>query len=282
MPTSGSADIPHVSIHDHYIHIPKKNLSSKKETKKTFLGLQAINDSLPDKNTKALAYIYQYEKFDAHEYYLDSAEKILNASSINDIKTYFTTLIHLYFCKKDYIRIIKIVQNIGVTEVLNTILNKTSYNNTHAWSSYRIGEAYYQAKQYKEAELFYNKSVNLAPYILDFRNKLAVIQMINQKISFAYQNWRFILKENPFFVSAYSNLGYAKMIINEPDSAWYYYQKGLKYDLFNEPLLMNVVAYFMQQKNTLKAKEYLLIILKQNPNHTQAKQLYEFINKKSF
>ncbi len=229
-----------------------------------------------------MAYIYQYEKFDAHEYYLDSAEKTLNASSINDIKTYFTTLIHLYFCKKDYIRIIKIVQNIGATEVLNTILNKTSYNNTHAWASYRIGEAYYQAKQYKEAELFYNKSVNLAPYILDFRNKLAVTQMINQKIGFAYQNWRFILKENPFFVPAYSNLGYAKMIINEPDSAWYYYQKGLRYDLFNEPLLMNVVAYFMQQKNTLKAKEYLLIILKQNPNHAQAKQLYEFINKKDF
>ena len=59
MPKSGSIDIPHVTVHDHYIRRPitKKD----KEDIKTFIGLYAINEKNPSSITKARAYLNQYE-----------------------------------------------------------------------------------------------------------------------------------------------------------------------------------------------------------------------------
>jgi hypothetical protein len=73
MPRSGSIDIPHVTVHDHYIRKP--TIKSEKEKVKQFMGLFAINDKQPDSLTRAKAYINQFEKFDQKTEHLDSAKK---------------------------------------------------------------------------------------------------------------------------------------------------------------------------------------------------------------
>ncbi|MFL5752056.1 MAG: multiheme c-type cytochrome, partial [Bacteroidia bacterium] len=79
MPKSGSIDIPHVTVHDHYIRKPITK--KEKEKIKEFIGLFSINEKDPDKLTKARAYISQYEKFEWKPYYLDSALQLLPSGS---------------------------------------------------------------------------------------------------------------------------------------------------------------------------------------------------------
>ena len=97
MPKSGSIDIPHVTVHDHYIRKPitKKD----KEGIKTFIGLYAINENNPSYITKARAYLNQYEKFDNQSYYLDSASTYLRDKTETEIKANFEPLVQLYFIK---------------------------------------------------------------------------------------------------------------------------------------------------------------------------------------
>jgi len=72
MPVSGSEDIPHVSIHDHFIR--KKPQPHAVKSKGAFKGLVCINDPNPDKLTQARAYLQQFEKFDSRNpALLDSA-----------------------------------------------------------------------------------------------------------------------------------------------------------------------------------------------------------------
>lgn len=274
MPISGSKDIPHVTIHDHYIRVHKK--SDEKKLPHTFLGLFCINDSFPSKETRALAYIYQYEKFDPFNYYLDSAEKILNIQSIRDVEKYFHTYIHLLFIKNQYEKINKIVHTIGVEKILEK-LPKTSKNNIDAWTSYRIGEAEYAMGQLKNAEIFYSNAVKLAPYILEFKNKLAVTQMQLNKVQDAYKNWLWIVKENPFFVPVYSNLGFFKLQQMELDSAKYYFQKGLSIDPDNEMLLLNYIAYYLKINDKDNARKTATHLLKKHPYNIQAKQILNYL-----
>ncbi len=271
MPVSGSKDIPHVTIHDHYIRIPEKQNSKTTHTHQ-FLGLVCINDSHPSLETKAKAYLYQFEKFDPFPYYLDSAEKILNIQSSADIQKYLHTYIHLLFLQKQYNKIDLIIQTLGLQNLLAT-LSKKDRNNTDAWTSYRLGEAEYLLGKTKNAELFYSNAVNLAPYILEFRNKLAVAQMQNNQANKAYKNWLWILKENPMFVQAYSNLGFMKLQLHQTDSAYYYLKMGLRFDPDNEMLLLNILNYYLQTNDKLNAQKTAQQILKINPDNFQVKQL---------
>ncbi|GIV26284.1 MAG: hypothetical protein KatS3mg027_0098 [Bacteroidia bacterium] len=271
MPISGSKDIPHVTIHDHFIRIPEKHNKTYINNHQ-FLGLVCINDSHPSPETKAKAYIYQYEKFDPFPYYLDSAENILNITSQKDIQKYLHTYIHLLFLKNQYIKIDQIIQTLGVQYLLK-ILSKQDLNNTDAWTSYRLGEVEYLIGNTKYAELLYSNAVKLAPYILEFRNKLAVTQMQNAKPQEAYKNWLFIIKENPMFVQAYSNLGFMKLQLHQMDSAYYYLNNGLKFDRDNEMLLLNLLNYYLQTNDKINAQKTAKHILKINPNNFQIKQL---------
>jgi len=275
MPVSDSKDIPHVTIHDHYIRIPEKTKNVKNNPHQ-FLGLVCINDSNPSAETRAKAYIYQYEKFDPFPYYLDSAEKILNIKNSNDIQKYFSTYIHLLFLKEKYIQIDKIIQEIGINKILSK-LNKQETNNTDAWTSYRLGEAEYSLGKLTEAEIFFSNAVKLAPYILEFRNKLAVTQMQNQKVQDAYKNWLWIIKENPMFVQAYSNLGFLKLQQKQLDSAFYYLQKGRQIDPDNEMLLLNTLSYYLQTNDKLNAKKLAQQILIKYPTNIQAKQILQYL-----
>ena len=54
-----------------------------------------------------------------------------------------------------------------------------TYDNQHAWTSYRIGYSFAQNRQNILAIEYYDKAVALAPYILEFKIKLADL-LLNQ------------------------------------------------------------------------------------------------------
>jgi tetratricopeptide (TPR) repeat protein len=276
MPKSGSIDIPHVTVHDHFIRKPitKKDKQALKE----FIGLYAINEKAPNNYTRAKAYLNQYEKFEQKTYYLDSAEYYLKTKTIEDLKNNFHLLVQLEFTKKNYAQIMSYVNKLSDTYLLNTKLVAKSFSNEHAWTSYRIAESFYNFGNKERALIYFKKAIALAPFGLDFKNKLATVLASNGLVAEAEKEYQEILNEYPKHVSALTNLGYIKLTKGDIKSCELYYFKALALDPDYEPLLLNLAGYYAYKKDYKQSQTYLLRLLKKNPNNQQAQQALKQIN----
>jgi hypothetical protein len=159
MPISGTADIPHVSVHDHYIRMPSK-LPVKKPSK--LKGLRCITSSSPDINTVTEAYVSYFEKFEANPFYLDKAKE--NSKNL-DVKNQFhlQTLIHLHYMSGDYDGIVDLSNNYS--------------GDLDAWSNYRIAKAFEKLNNLNKAESFLAKAVEQNSKSLDFILQYAVLEI---------------------------------------------------------------------------------------------------------
>ena len=263
MPVSGSSDIPHVTVHDHYI---RKPITAEEKNKiKTFIGLFAINEKKPDSLTIAKAYINQYDKFDTKNNYLDSALNYLSNPKEFEKNRY--ALIQLYFIRNDFNAIITCLNKLGEARCLNELFIKKTYDNTDAWTCYRIAESYYYKNQLTKALIWFKRAIELAPYHLDFRNKYGTTLASTNQLSEAETQFNFILKENQKYVSAYSNLGYIKLLQGKESDALILYKKGESIDPDNELLLLNLSAYYLYKHENKIAKKYLQHLHKLYPKN---------------
>ena len=276
MPLSGSIDIPHVSVHDHYI---RKPISLKEKNKiKTFVGLFSINEKKPNNLTKARAYINQYEKFNQDKSYLDSAKFYLKDKTKQDVDINIYALVQLNFISQNFNQMITYVNFLGENYLLqNKFVHKT-YDNMDAWTCYRIGDAFYYTTNIKKAILWHKQAVTLAPYNLEFRNKYASALAANNQLNEAETEFKFVLTEHPKNISAYTNLGYIQLVKGFPAEAIRLFNLALKLDPDYEPLLLNLAGYFAYIKNNKQAIYYLQKILKKNPANVKAKQALQQLN----
>jgi tetratricopeptide (TPR) repeat protein len=271
MPKSGSIDIPHVTVHDHYI---RKPITKKEKDKiKTFLGLYAINEKAPDSLTKAKAYIYQYEKFEQKSYYLDSAVKYISVKNKDVILKNIHALVQLYFLKNDYAKVISLVDKIGKDDLIKNRLNKKSYDNQHAWTCYRIAESYNYLNKVAEALPFFEQANKLAPFVPDFTDKLATCYATNGNNIMAHQYFNETLKENPKYIPAITNLGFLYLTEGNANRAEQLYMQALKLDPDNENTLMNLAGFYNFKGNKEEAKKTLKTLLKKHPDNKRATQI---------
>lgn len=277
MPSSGSTDIPHVSVHDHYI---RKPISKKEKDKiKTFVGLYSINEKDPSSLTRAQAYINQYEKFDQNVSFLDSAASLLKDKKAEDLFTNVRALIQLNFIKQNFQKIISYVNQIGEQRCLNSLFVKKSFDNLDAWTCYRIAESHYYTNDLPGSIQWFKQAVNLAPFNLEFRNKLGSTLAALNNFKDAKEQFNFVIKENPKHVSALTNLGYVKLSEGLQSEAIKLYEIALKIDPDYEPLLLNLAGYYAFTKNKKEAKRYLENILKKNPKNQKAKMALEQVER---
>lgn len=269
MPASGATDIPHVSVHDHYI---RKPLTKKdKQALKTFIGLYAINEKNPARIVKAQAYLNQYEKFDRKPEYLDSAAFYIQDDQAH-LEKNIRPLVQLYFIRQDYNRVIKYVENLGKDKVYDALLVKRSYSNDDAWAAYHIAEAYGHTGNLPEAIRWFKKSVTLAPYYMEFKNKLATAYATNRQLPEADKEFSALLAEYPKHVSALTNLGFIRLTQGKAAECEQLYKKALGLDPDYEPLLMNLAGLYAYKKDMAGATAVLRNILKKNPDNRQAQQ----------
>ncbi len=269
MPLSGSIDIPHVTVHDHYI---RKPVTQKEKDKiKTFIGLYAVNENTPSHLTKARAYINQYSKFEAKPEFLDSAKTHLLDNTKENIIINLHALLQLYFNKQNFAQILKYVNTVGEEQLYKEIINKRSYSNEHAWSAYHIAEAYNYTGDLNHSLKWFEKAAELSPFNLNFQNKLGTALMNTGKTKEAEAKFGNIISENPKFISAYTNLGFIKLTQNNVNEAQDLYNKALNLDPDDEPLLLNVAGLKAYKKDYTGAMEIIKRILKKNPANVKAK-----------
>jgi tetratricopeptide (TPR) repeat protein len=270
MPKSGSIDIPHVTVHDHYIRKPVT--IQKTEKLKKFIALAAVNEKSPSPKIRAIAYLQQYDKFEYNSVFLDSAQSYLKSGTMEELKENFGYLVHLNFMRGNKNEILVMVKKLGLDYLLNSMYREPSIMNSGSWTLYRIGESFYSAGDVSSAQRCYAQADKLAPYYPEFKNKLGVTYLAQNNAMQAIEVLEETIKENPKYVLALNNLGYAYLVAGMPDKAESLYTKAYKLDPDYVPLLMNIAGLKAFKMNYTEAKEILNEVLQKDPENQQALQ----------
>ena len=269
MPVSGSIDIPHVTIHDHYIRKDAKPMSDIDKSKK-FLGLKSINNATPKPITIAKAYLQQYERFEpSKNNLLDSAFFYLQLAGKQDDIKLFKDYVYYHFLKNEFNIIIRIKEQSERNNTFQSLLKKKSYDNTDAWTAYRIGEAYSNLMEAEKALQFYELACQLAPYFPEFQNKMGAGLLYKGELAKAEIIFKQLIEENPTFAPAFSNLGYLEMLRNNLTQALNYLDKAISINPDYEQALLNKAGTLLALERNKEAKELLTQMRKRFPDNVK-------------
>ena len=253
MPKSGTEDIPHVSIHDHFI---RKPITKSDAVSGPLIGLYCINNDKPTRESTIAAYLSYYEKFEAKELCLIEARKLL------DKKLNVPLEIHYWYLK-------------GQPKKVLEYSRKGDQQNFEAWDFYRIGQSYLNISQWLKAEKYIKQAIELSPSNFEFIYKLSVAKHNLGKRFEEEQLLKSVIQLNSNHTYALNSLGYLYFKAGELDKAKVYYKRCLIVNPDFMPVLKNLFDYYIATGNNAKAKEMAQRILKKEPGNRLLKQFLQ-------
>ena len=261
MPHNGSIDIPHVAVTDHYIR--KRPLDdSAKRAITAFIGLKCFNNDKVDAITTARAYLEFYERYNASKGLIDSAIHYLGRQQSDENNgAQNRDYIRAYFLLEDYNRVAQYAAALQPAQVLD------------AWTTYRIGQAYYLLRQPQQALPWYERAVQLLPYALDFQAKYGACLLALHNLPAAQKTFAFILAENPEYMIANSNLGFIYMKQGANTLAYEYLSRARALDPDHEQTLINLAIWHHNNGDNVRAKECLQSLLRRHPANDTARRM---------
>ena len=257
MPKSGSTDIPHVSITDHLIAVPKKQPTNNNQQPKSFLGLEILTKENPTPLDIARGYLATYDKYIAAPIMLDSVFYYLEKSK-EKAENKIPVLIHYLFAKNDFEKIIDEANKLPVDFHLD------------AWTAYRIGEAYLQSSNFKHALHYFLLAEKELPLHLDFLEKKGIALMALKKIKDAKNIFNKIISENPKRSVALCNLGFAHALTGNMVEAENLYDQAIALDPDYAQALINKAAILAIKNKKTDARKLLEKVLGKEPENRQA------------
>ncbi len=258
MPLSGTIDIPHVTVHDHKIQVPAK--ATDKQKIKEFAGIYCVNNPGADDEAKAKAYLAYYEKFEGEKVSIDSGSFYL-ARFGKQQEDFLDTKVHYLYLKHDEIGMMQLAQSLKPADI------------SKPWLCYRIGQAYQNNNELTRAEFWYKRATEIAPANLSFKNKYGSVLVQQQKLEAGIQVLTESLALQPKQSEALTNLGFARLLSGDIQSALNLYNKALQLDPDFEQAIVNKAAVLNLQGNKQDARKLLLQVLKRNPNNQNVKDL---------
>jgi tetratricopeptide (TPR) repeat protein len=258
MPRSGTMDIPHVTVHDHYIRKPADEIKTAEI--KLYIGLASVNGTGQEQSTRARGHVNYYERFEGIPASLDSALQLAGKSFEQSWQV--ATAIHVHYLRSEAQLVIALAQQYG--------------NNLPAgdvWTYYRVGQSYMNAGDYTQAESWLRKAHDQAPEQLDFLNKLAECLIQLQQLDAAVELLDQLLKQNPKYIAAINNKGFAKLLMNNTAEANLWYEKALRLDPDYEPALLNKAGLYNALGEKQKAKAIIQQLLQQQADDAKLKAL---------
>ncbi len=266
MPKSGTSDIPHVTITDHWIRKPDQQSQQKRSS--IFTGIASINEKRPEALTMATAWLQYYERFDGRRSHLDSAAFYLRKAEGGPNKqAWFEAKAHWLFLRGDADNMLRHIKQ-----------HPKEAAATKGWSAYRIGEMQLQKQQMGEAHRFFSMAVEGMPDQLDFQLKLAISEMQLNRPLEAKRRLERVLQQQPDYVPAMANLGFIYLQLNEDKEAERLYKMALQLDPDNQAAHLNMVGLLLYRGQNAAAKSKLQQLLKKYPGHLQAQQILQSLS----
>lgn len=271
MPLSGATDIPHVTVHDHYI----RTKYQPQKTAGNTTGLRAVNNNQPTALSRAAAFVQQVEQFDGPNWMLDSAVLVLNKLPVSQAERQLR--IQIWHNQKRFNATTGLVEQEGVGAWLK-LLNEKEPMNRHAWTAYRIGEAYYQINNLLSAKLFFEKAIELAPQIPEFYNKWAAVEvrMGNDQAATDLYNQSLGLQADQPQVLA--SQGFLLLKQGKKLEAYQLLESALKLNPNEEQALLNFAAWHLEKADKENARKYLNRLLQRYPNHPKGVQGLNYLD----
>ncbi len=269
MPTSGSEDIPHVRITDHFIRSPVAKtpaiLSADEAVKnKEFIRLASLIERAPAAIDVARGYMTYYEEVTNHPGFLDSAAVYLDrARDETPLHQVAAPLVRMYFLKEDYRSIVR--------------LARAGLSATDAWTAYRIGEAFLTEGSPAEARPHMEKAVSRAPGNLRFRSRLAVAFLHENRPTEAAALLDEVLDNNPKFTEAFNNRGFARLLLGDIEAAEADFLAAIALDPDLEGALGNLASLYYNTGRIAEARPYARRLLKRDPQNPQYQQLWDLV-----
>ena len=270
MPNSSSIDIPHVSITDHKISIPKEeNDFEDSISKRDFLGLFSINNNNPTSLSKAMAYLKRYESFESRSIYLDSALFYLESSDFDNSFPYY---VQYYYLQEDYFGLI----NFYLTVDSSTYDSFSNDILSLAFS--RIADAYSRNGMVEEAIRLFDKSITLSPLIIDYKLKLVALYVNIKSYDDAKKLLDNLLSLNSSRKEVYLNMGYLNILQEDYTNAETNLDIAINLDPDYIMAYENLVLLNIKKNNLFLARKNLDYILRIDPNNVKAKLMLKQLN----
>lgn len=258
MPKSGTTDIPHVTVTDHFIR--KAPNVSKDYAKATgdFLGLACINNPNADALTRARAYLQYFDRVEARAVCLDSAAMHLSAAANSQLKG--EAYVYLYFLRREPTKVLTAFQQLP---------NSTQ----DGWTAYRAGESALALNRVGEAVVMLQQACQLKPFQLDFRLKLGAALLSKGDATAAEREFAYVVKENPKNARGHLNLGYCKALSGDFTTAERHYRTTLALDPDLTQALVNLGGLLGQKGDKTQAITLLKRAQKLDPKNAQVKAM---------
>ncbi len=221
MPTSGTADIPHVRITDHLIGkaTARRHLFGESQLNKDqeFHELKLLSGNRATPLDRARAFLALYDKYLPAPFVLDSAAHYLEMSTTDE--PYYTEVrVHLLFNRADYKALLALAQQWHPEQI------------EQAWTAYRVGEACLKEQRAMLALRWLQRACELLPLHLDFLEKLGAAQMMARQYAAAQQTFLRVLAEYADRPVSCLNLGWLAALRGDYSEARAWYLRALALD----------------------------------------------------
>ena len=256
MPSSSSEDIPHVSVHDHYIRKPSDKKYDVSQMQK-LVGLYAVNNSQPEIEHQILAYLEYWEKFDKNPFYINKAREMLLS---ND---YPHLWLKYFYLKEEYEKVTQL---------------SFEYGELDAWQSFMMGESYARLNQLSQA-IFYTENA----YELESTNQMFSIQLLkryiaNGSLDKANKFGDKLLNEFGDNASILNSLAKISTLKKQYFNAEKYVNQAYQLDADDLSIWETYFNLYIQLGDDKNALYWLNKIQEKQPNYIESNQLDEILD----
>lgn len=260
MSISGSEDIPHVRITDHYIrkHIYK---GSRTSGPRKFINLVCRTNENASAELMAEGYLSYFERYSSDPTFLDSAKAFLDRASDNSNTR--AAKVRYHFLRGDYGKVLDAASKLSGA--------------ADAWTNYRIGEAHYQQGDAKGAVTFYQAAALANKENLKFQNKHAVARIAIGQQDQGIEILNSVIQKNPKFASALNNRGYGYVLNGRMKKAEADFLAALALDPDYELAMANLASLYINTGRANKSGDLVTRLLKIDPTNEGYQRLKSMV-----
>ncbi len=163
--------------------------------------------------------------------------------------------------------------NLG--EAIQDFENALKLNPNHLLSLDNLGNAYRLQKRWTEARNVLERALAIAPDDPEANYSLAMVYAQTDETTKAYEYLQRALKARPDYPEALNNLGVLYMVTQRPDEAAATFQRCIRVAPAFDQAYLNLARVYVLRGDGDQARELLKNLLKQHPDHVQARRMLE-------